>query len=141
MADEYNPTPRFIVNFLLLMGYLGVLAAWCVNWYKFRSHPGIGLHKYLGATLVAQLLIQLVLTIYFGVYMGGNINDDLRFGFALVSVLISAIASGIFFSVLILIAKGCSIMGDQLGASYKACLAGTAHSYAYSTINILTHSL
>ena len=53
---------EFSLNF-----FVGVIAAWCANWYKHKTNSGIPLHYYFGITLSLQFIVSLLITIYFAV--------------------------------------------------------------------------
>lgn len=119
-----NPVTFFVINFLFVIAYAALITAWGINWFMFRTHPKVYLHKYISSTIIVQLLISLVLTIYFGLWMGGHSSYTLDYDFAVVTAILTAVSDGVLFSVLILIAKGYCIVNRSLPTSYKVTLAG-----------------
>eukprot|EP00026_Physarum_polycephalum_P011127 Phypoly_transcript_11327.p1 GENE.Phypoly_transcript_11327~~Phypoly_transcript_11327.p1 ORF type:complete len:366 (+),score=65.65 Phypoly_transcript_11327:97-1194(+) len=101
----------FIVCLILTVGYAGVLGAWCINWYKHRDNSGIPLHYYFGVTLSLQFIVILLVTVYFAVAPA--------FALAVLADILSYIAEGVFYSLLILIAIGWCIVETKTKRSHK----------------------
>eukprot|EP01111_Echinosteliopsis_oligospora_P012194 TRINITY_DN4153_c0_g1_i1.p1 TRINITY_DN4153_c0_g1~~TRINITY_DN4153_c0_g1_i1.p1 ORF type:complete len:294 (+),score=56.76 TRINITY_DN4153_c0_g1_i1:71-883(+) len=133
--------PDFALYLILTVIYASTIVGWTYNWKKQRANQAIPLHRFIGYCLFLEFIIVFLATIYYGILLvnGFQAGRD-KIGLVIVADLVSIIGTGIFYCLLMMIAKGWCIVSSVLPRRFRSGLSTFMVVYVFCRLAILVSS-